>query len=567
MLNCQRAILRLLDYVIRNGQCAIGAGVKLCLLIKFEGIAFEMDLILLAARTSGNVNVVFFTAIVASSQIEERTCGVLVGMVVGDVITVAAGLRYGNTCFAVLIVLIIKYVGIFVNVMCIYLRFVIIRTNFLACHLEGVMVMAVGVAAFFLVVVIQNACEAAGRASIRADGMFFALRIGVIRFGNMAEITPVVVDIAILSARTNADMEIPLTCPPLGEVICFHQVGGVVVAVILVLIITVAASLRYGDTRFAILIALIVKYIGVFQIVVRVAFPLAAVRTNILVTHLVGIDLVGVGKTAFSLRVIISYTRQTAGRTSRGFKRVFDACVVGVGLRRYVIEVTEVTILPSGLSARTLVNTVISAASTVFGKVIILYQVIAVIRAMAFVMFIAVAAGLRYGNTRFAILICFIIEYVNVLVLMIGCVLPTVMVRADDRISHLEGKGLIAVGEAALSLGVTISYTRQTAGRTSVGLECVFNPCAVGVGFTGYVSQSAVVGAGGIILTAGTLINIQMSIACTKLGEIIFFDAIGIVVVAVFGITYGLALFTDLADVISVCARGTLHFECINPRM
>ena len=142
-----------------------------------------MNLILLAASTSGNINVMLFTAIVASSQIKESVCGVIGDTIVGTVIAVAAGLRNGNACFAVLVILIIKYEGVFVNVMRIHLRFFIIRANLLARHFESVVVITVGVATVLLIVVIQNTLKTASGASIGANGVHSALRIGVGCFG------------------------------------------------------------------------------------------------------------------------------------------------------------------------------------------------------------------------------------------------------------------------------------------------------------------------------------------------------------------------------------------------
>ena len=300
--------------------------------IKLESIAFKINLILLAASTSRNVNVVLFTAIVASSQIEEIMRRVMADMIVRTVIAVAAGLRNGNTCFAVLVVLIIKYVGVFVNVMRIELRFFIIRTNLLTCHFDGIVIITVGVATLLLIVAIPNTFQTAGRASICAYGVISALCVGVIRFGNIIEIAAIVVSATILSARTTVDMDISLTSTPFGQVIRFYSVHGVGVTVIFILIITDAAGLRYGNTRFAILVVRVIKYVGVFQIVIRIVFPFTAIRADCCVTHLEGIDFITVGITASSLDVTVSYSRQTAGRTCIGLKSVLNARIVGIGL-------------------------------------------------------------------------------------------------------------------------------------------------------------------------------------------------------------------------------------------
>ena len=175
------------------------------------------------------------------------------------------------------------------------------------------------------------------------------------------------------------------------------------------------------------------------------------------------------------------------------------------------------------MTARTSENFKIAVACTVLCEFIVFSTQSYVMRVVAFVAVIAILANGGYSNTIFAVLICFICIYVSVLVFMIGAYVRFFDVRNNLLIPHLECVVVIAILFASFVYIIVIAGTNQTAGTAYVCFNIVENSGFIGVGVTGYMAVCTIARFVAYSISARTAIDTNIAVACTILGEVVFF--------------------------------------------
>ena len=289
---------------------------------------------------------------------------------------------------------------------------------------------------------------------------------------------------------------------------------------------------------------------------------LPAAGTDLRFANCIAFGVVTVDVAAFFLIVVITCTCQTAGRTLTHLKSVLNACFINISRVRNIIVRTIVSVNTCVLSASAAKNFQITVACAVLGKVVILCAERCMVRIIVLTVIITILTSGNYGNTCFAVLICFICKGVGVLVFVVRVLLRSPTAGTDFYATDRVAFGGITVGVAAFSYIVIVTCTCQTTSGALVYFNIVRNTRFIDVSRTGYVIMTTVISINTGVFSTSAAVNLKIAIACAILAEIVISDATGVMIVFDLHLIKSAAFRTKSSIEYAIGTTGCTFHQC-----
>ena len=253
-----------------NGESTVLASVCLCFFVVVKGIFVELNVKSFSARTTVSPNVVALAAIVPIGM-EESITLVMCTVRFRIIIAILTSGNYGNARFTVSIFLILESIGILIFMLRLMSRLPAAGTNFCLTDCIALGVVTVDIAAFFYIIVVARALQAAVRTFIYLNAVLKSCFIGVGIIGNIIVSTVVSVRPALLTASTAVNLKVTVA----RAIVCKFVVycADYVVAIIcpFAYVVAIAAGFFYNNACCAVLVGFIQERVSVLVIMVSAA--------------------------------------------------------------------------------------------------------------------------------------------------------------------------------------------------------------------------------------------------------------------------------------------------------